>query len=746
MFHYKEESGSRCRGGAYFHPYDGATGSRSVGSVPAAHSRQDVGCYPMMEDEPMDVQYEDSRYQEERAEDEQQRQQRQHNSTESGGAANLDLQLSASADHLMALLQREANDYSAPLPIQYYPTEFAELDTIDGDNKGSGGKKATIGPWRKRIASWMYDVVDHFQYDRNVVAVALRYIDQYVGYLLAENDKNARRGRQRRDGSGSSGGQPVKRRHFQLIAVTSLYLAIKIHGELIEDDPVSGAEYDVVESLIHEVDGRAFLGKPLDDDSRDNGDADAQDDDDDVCSHESDDDLRAVSHKLADLKRRHRKGRWNMSQRLSQFGLPLQGLPVGDRNGSRRNHPDRMPREPKRPHSDLPYKPRKRGMLSGPLRLHSFVELSRGLFTSKDITDTERRILVALNYVVNPPTSRRFVGEMLRLLALSHRAVAESEQVVFAERTLGLDRREILKAVLTNACEQIEGAAGVPSLSIGCVPSMLAYGAVVNAVEEEFDNVAAMEASADGMEMEGKDGSPQLEDFQRHYRRYSRNQSPTPSVSNIESDRNLFLEAWKGQFLVAVFHATNCFFSPDSEDVFKIRELLLDHVKDTDGVDSPASDAAPSSTSPESSPTESTKLQEGTKKRSPRSPRSVIIAGSNPRMLRGGSSFFSRQGSSTSNAHMGRAASASSLSGNAFRSFSSSSNAPQAHHRAYFKQVSEPIYDAADSGRDRFTRSQTPEVSHFMNQTRPAGDYEGSWRSTGEAFHPPQPNPPFFSA
>ena len=31
----------------------------------------------------------------------------------------------------------------------------------------------------------------------------------------------------------------------------------------MENDPITGAKYDVVASLVHEVDGRAFLGKPL---------------------------------------------------------------------------------------------------------------------------------------------------------------------------------------------------------------------------------------------------------------------------------------------------------------------------------------------------------------------------------------------------------------------------------------------------------------------------------------------------
>jgi len=778
---------------AYFHPYEGgppvraATRSSSVGTVRQsshhhARSASDFSYnhsshYPMMEaeEEPMEILYE--------SQISHAGQHRHHSEPTNtiSSVSNLELQVSMGADHLLALLQREANDYSAPLPIVYYPTEFAEPNSEDtgvdnGGKKGtssSSSKKPTVGPWRKRIASWMYDVVDHFQYDRNVVSIALRYIDQYVSHLLVENSKSLRRSDSgigaSRGSSSSSSAQPIKRRHFQLIAVTSLYLAIKVHGELMENDPVSGAEYDVVASLIHEVDGRLFLGKPISSNSTDNDDT-IKEEEEDILSQESDDDLRAVANKISDLKRRHRKGRWSM-QRLSQFGLPL-GHP-NSVSAISNNNPNQPPRVPKHAHSTLPFKPRKRGMLSGPLRLHSFVELSRGLFTASDIIETEKKILQALNYVVNPPTSRRFVGELLRLLALAYCSVVDGESTnteataSAAERILGLERKEILKKVLTSACTQIEGAASVPSLSIGCLPSVLAYGAVVNAVEEEFEKIASAGGNEktdamQAMEME-KNGSPQLEDFQRHYRRYSRNQSPTPSAStsNLESDKELFLEAWKEQFLVTVFHATNCFMSPDSQDIFKVRELLLDQVKDTE--DTAAS--SPSSTTPGSSPTEGSKLQEGAKKRSPRSPRSVMIAGSNPRMLRGGSSFFSRQSSSSSNNtrllspydSRGRTtASASSVaSGNnagpqqseSFRSLSGSSNVHTAQHRAYYKQTSEPIAEASTlaSSSGRFARAQTPDISHFRNQTRQTDTYE-SWRSTGEAFQPPNPNPPFFSA
>ena len=183
---------------------------------------------------------------------------------------------------------------------------------------------------------------------------------------------------------------------------------------------MSGADYDVVGSLIDEVDGRMFLGKPLENSNRKGGRNNAttnesnnssnncnRNDEDTVERQESEDNLRLVSHKVAELKSRHRKGRWSM-QRLSQFGLPL-GQPNGSGNGANAGavntvNANNPPRAPRQPDSDLPYKPRKRGMLLGPLRLHSFVELSRGLFAAQDINATERKILAALEYQVNPPT------------------------------------------------------------------------------------------------------------------------------------------------------------------------------------------------------------------------------------------------------------------------------------------------------------------------------------------------------
>ena len=175
----------------------------------------------------------------------------------------------------------------------------------------------------------MCDVMDHFRYNRNVVSKVLRFVDQYVGHLLTEDSRSLRPsggGASSARGSGTSTGEPIKRRHFQLIAVTLLYLTTKVHGEFIEDNPVFGATYNIVQSLVHKVGGCAFLGKLLLPDVR----PDAQDtkyaknleDHDDVAaSKESNNNLQVVSHKITNLKCHHRRGCYGI-HRLVQIGLP----------------------------------------------------------------------------------------------------------------------------------------------------------------------------------------------------------------------------------------------------------------------------------------------------------------------------------------------------------------------------------------------------------------------------------------
>ena len=61
--------------------------------------------------------------------------------------------------------------------------------------------------WRDKICEWCYQVVDHFDYNRQVVAIALNFLDRYLAL------------------------RPVNRKIFQLAAMTSLFTAIKLNEQ-----------------------------------------------------------------------------------------------------------------------------------------------------------------------------------------------------------------------------------------------------------------------------------------------------------------------------------------------------------------------------------------------------------------------------------------------------------------------------------------------------------------------------------
>lgn len=61
--------------------------------------------------------------------------------------------------------------------------------------------------WREKICEWAYQVVDHFDLNREVVSTAMSHLDRYLGVYDGIVDKNL----------------------FQLLAMTCLYLSIKLN-------------------------------------------------------------------------------------------------------------------------------------------------------------------------------------------------------------------------------------------------------------------------------------------------------------------------------------------------------------------------------------------------------------------------------------------------------------------------------------------------------------------------------------
>jgi len=61
--------------------------------------------------------------------------------------------------------------------------------------------------WREKICEWAYQVVDHFDLNREVVSTAMSHLDRFLGAYHGTVDKNL----------------------FQLLAMTCLYLSIKLN-------------------------------------------------------------------------------------------------------------------------------------------------------------------------------------------------------------------------------------------------------------------------------------------------------------------------------------------------------------------------------------------------------------------------------------------------------------------------------------------------------------------------------------
>lgn len=111
------------------------------------------------------------------------------------------------ADHLDVLLGQEAGPYS---PCIDYLTMVRQLPAIGSGDVVSEG-------WRRKLCEWSYEVVDHFGFDREAVSIALNFLDRYVATKVQECH------------------HVIGQKEFQLLAVTCLYMALKIHGET--EDP-----------------------------------------------------------------------------------------------------------------------------------------------------------------------------------------------------------------------------------------------------------------------------------------------------------------------------------------------------------------------------------------------------------------------------------------------------------------------------------------------------------------------------
>lgn len=76
---------------------------------------------------------------------------------------------------------------------------------------------------RRKMSEWAYHVVDYFEYNRDVVGLALNIVDRYTVELLKEDER------------------PMNRKGYQAIFVVSLYVSLKLQGSSRADEMPSSS-------------------------------------------------------------------------------------------------------------------------------------------------------------------------------------------------------------------------------------------------------------------------------------------------------------------------------------------------------------------------------------------------------------------------------------------------------------------------------------------------------------------------
>ena len=120
-------------------------------------------------------------------------------------------------ERMAVMFQQEENCYKT---VDYLAPEYQSMLTSRCDvnladvRKGGKNAEASLSStstsgindiWREKICEWSYQVIDHFDFSREVVSVSIHYLDRF----LATRSCN--------------------KKEFQLSAMTTLFLAIKLY-------------------------------------------------------------------------------------------------------------------------------------------------------------------------------------------------------------------------------------------------------------------------------------------------------------------------------------------------------------------------------------------------------------------------------------------------------------------------------------------------------------------------------------
>ena len=114
-------------------------------------------------------------------------------------------------DRLEAMLKQESSSYKT----EDYLTDDCQMrlakaeSALDNCGLSTAGSSQSSGDinetWREKICEWSYQVIDHFDFSREVVMIAMNLLDRYLA------------------------SRSVNKKVFQLAAMTCLFIAIKLN-------------------------------------------------------------------------------------------------------------------------------------------------------------------------------------------------------------------------------------------------------------------------------------------------------------------------------------------------------------------------------------------------------------------------------------------------------------------------------------------------------------------------------------
>jgi len=110
----------------------------------------------------------------------------------------------ATKDYLLPEFQQKLGPLAESDEIMHpsVPETSGSMASSSGSSSSSSGINEI---WREKIVEWSYQVIDHFEFSREVVSVSIHYLDRYLAT------------------------RSVNKKTFQLAAMTCLFIAIKLY-------------------------------------------------------------------------------------------------------------------------------------------------------------------------------------------------------------------------------------------------------------------------------------------------------------------------------------------------------------------------------------------------------------------------------------------------------------------------------------------------------------------------------------